>query len=248
MVLRKSLQIFISNLPVSLAFGILLVFVALFLQFSNIAISSGSLFLDYGFLKAEPIIILGELLLIALFLAVYSTLVTAIVFSARKDLGGVRFQYYLKEMLEKFALQLFVFYVLFTIILAVLAAVLLGAGVGVNIVNFILFIAAIAFIFVPQTIVVDEKKAGQSIQYTLYFVKDNPISFLYVVLVSAVLLALIPIVELAFDQFTFASGFISLLLLAFFVLPFLEIVKTHVYMTKYGLVKGRSEFEEKFGI
>ncbi|MFH0714523.1 MAG: hypothetical protein V1847_02025 [Candidatus Diapherotrites archaeon] len=248
MVLRKSLSLYVRNFPIIIAFAVLLVFVLVFLQFSNVFISSGSLFLDYGFLKANPIIILGELLLVAIFLAVYSTLVTAVVFGARKDLGGVRFQYYLKEMLEKFAVQLFAFYLLFTIILALLAALLLGVGISATFVNVVLFLVAIAFIFVPQTIVVDEKKVLQSISYTLNFVKDHPVSFLYAIAISAVLLAIVPLIELFFDQYNYAGGFVALAILALFVLPFIEIVKTQVYMTKFGLVKGRSDFEEKFGI
>jgi len=62
---------------------------------------------------------------------------------------------------------------------------------------------------------------------------------LFIVVISALLLFFIPLIEIAFDQFSFAGRFVSLLLVLVFILPFVEVLKTVVYLTKFELIKIR---------
>src|SRR3989344_7178942 len=129
--LRKTLQLYAANTKVAVVFGVLLVFVALFIQLSNVFASSGSLFFDYNISSQGSLLLIGEIIALAVFLALYAAFVSVIVFSVRGEMSHVRIHFYIQEMLEKFALRIFAFYFLLVAVLSILGFLLLTAGASI---------------------------------------------------------------------------------------------------------------------
>lgn len=242
--LLQTLQLYVANSKVALIFGTLLIFVALFTPFQNVFLSSGSIFFSYSLsdMSAGPLII--ELLFAAVFLGLYALFVTLVVFSVRSEMSSVKLHYYLTEALRKFAWKLAIFYLVSVIGLALIGMVLLQTfGVSIFAVNAILLILSLLFLFGPQSIVIDEDNIIESFQNSIEFMLKRPHAAILTLLLSLALVIVVQFIELYFDQFQFIGGYISVAILLLFVVPFIEVFKTQVYMQKYDLVADLFEFE-----
>lgn len=245
MILRNAFREYAANFRVALAFGLLLLFVPIFLldffQSNNLFFSSGSFFAEYK--VVSPTVLLVELLLCVFFLVFFSFFVSLIVFGVRKDLSKVRVEYYLSEMVQKFTVKIFLFFLLYSMALFAIGFFLVAVlepESGALVASLVLLIVSIFFLFVPQAIVVDEVGVMDAVRESLDFISKNVHSFFTVIVVGSALLAVILLLEFALDflMLRFLPGrFVSVFLMFVFLVPFLEVLKTYLYMFKYDLVK-----------
>lgn len=244
--LGQTLQLYVANSKIAVIFGILLVFVAVFTPFTNLFASSGSIFYAYTTGGLSLVEIAIEVAFAAIFLGIYALFVTLVVFSVRREMSAVRLDYYVSDALRKFAWKLFVFYLISIIGLAALGTILIQIfGVNVLLVNLILFVLSLLFLFGPQSIVIEEDDVFQSFQNTIEFMGKKPHSAILAILATFVLVAAVQFIELFFDQYQFIGNYVSILLLLLFVVPFTETLKTQLYMQKYDLVADIFEFEHR---
>ena len=236
-VVRNAFREYLNNFRMALLFGILLVFVLFFVLFSNFFIQSGSIFVEPNLLTISPINLAIQLLAVGVFLLFYSIFVSFIIFNVRDSINHVRTQYYLSEKLHRFTFRLFSYYFALTVLLFVLSGVMLRFGWPLEAIAFIQLVVSFALFFVPQSIVVDERSILLCIFHNFDYMRTNPYIVLRVVIVSIILVLILPLIELAFDQFFFVGRWVSLLLALIFVIPFIEVLKTRAYMFKFGLVR-----------
>ncbi|MBU0662807.1 MAG: hypothetical protein ABH854_04030 [Candidatus Diapherotrites archaeon] len=248
MYITDSFRRYVDNFPTAFAFALLLVFVVLFTQLEGAFISSGSIFLDYGLFKPGPVALVLLLLVSLAFLFFYSVLLTLMIFAIRRDLSRVRLHYYLSERITKFSFKMFRFLALFAIILILIAAVLTQIGVPALLVGILLLAAAVAFLFVPQSIVVDEESLRSSISSNFEFIRAHPGAVLRVLAAGFVIMLILPLLEYLLDLLTLAlnfaplmGNFATLFITFVFVMPYLEVLKTEFYMNKYELVRRSHE-------
>lgn len=235
--LTDSFQRYVDNFPTALAFALLLVFVIIFTQLQGVFVSSGTIFLDYGMLASNPLAAAALLFLAAVFLFFYSILVILIVFAVRRDLSRVKVHYYLTERVQKFAFKLFAFLAVLTIAIFTAFSLLVYAGLPALAINLVLFVLAVAFLFLPQAIVVDEEGLGSSINSNFEFMRKHPGAVLRVFAAGAAIMLALPLAEYAIDMVALVGNFVTLFVALVFVVPYLEILKTEFYMRKYDLVK-----------
>lgn len=228
---------YLHNFKLSLAFGMLMVFVFLFLQFNNVTISSGSIFFLYGSPANNWLILGAEIIAMLLFLAMYAVLVSLTVLAVRRNYSVVKIQYYLREMLQKFFLKLYSFYFFLTLFFVLFAYLSVYLGIPLLVTNVIMLLVSLLFLFVPQVVVIEEEKLRHAIFSNVEFTLSHPREFLTVLAISALLLWVIPYVEFVLDQYFLIGRFISLILIFIFVIPFIEILKTWLYMMKFDLIK-----------
>lgn len=236
----NAFELYKQHLRFSLLFGTLLVFVFFFSMFSNIVFSSGSFFWEYSFFYDGLLVIL-EFIGVLLFLILYSFFVCAIVFLVRKELSNVRVEHYLAEMVHKFAFRLFTFFALFIFGLIITASVLVWLGVPVLIVNLIFLILSSFLLFVPQAIVVDEVSIRYAIIESYEFIVKNRGIFALVAVLGSAMVAVVLCIEYLLDMLSvgiYIGRVVSFFITAFFLIPFIEILKTYTYMHKFGLVHG----------
>ena len=239
---------FIKNLKACLSFGILLVFVFLFLLLPNIQVSAGTMIFDYG-LAANPLVLILEVILLLVFIMFFSIFSTLVIFGVRKEMSAVKISYYLREMLQRFAWKMFGFYALLTFGSIVIA--LIGVQLSLwfhpfafYLANGIIFVVSLALIFVPQAIVIDETDIRQGIENNFAFIKKNPGAFVLVAVTALVLLGLMPLLEFVADTLFYAGRFVALIVTLLLIVPFLEIVKSHEYMERFELVKSTHRLKE----
>lgn len=243
MLLEGILRNYMRNLKVSLLFGLLLIFVSFFSIFQNTAFTSGTVFVEYNALQ-NPLSFAIELLIILAYLVFFSLFISLIVLAVRKELSKVRIEYYLTEMVQKFTLKIFWFYLIFSVASIVLASAFISAGIPPILINLILMVVWAAFMFMPQAIVIDERPLIESVEENFYFINKNPRSFALAFVAGLVFVTLLPLIEYALDLMTpglFIGRFVSLFLFLVFVIPFHETLKTYLYMLKFDLIR-RTEF------
>ncbi len=237
MVLGNALRDYRENLKLSIVFGVLLVFVFFFLFFENMFVGSGTIFIEYNLLNLNPLSLILEWAILLIFLAFYSIFVSFIVFNVRNKLAKVKLEYYLSEKIHRFSFSLFKFFAFYVILLFLLSFFLLLIGVNILIINVLLLVVSLLLLFVPQSIVIDEEPIHYCILNNLEFLYKNPKPVIITLIVSIILLALLPLIELLFDVFYLMGKFVSLIILLVFIVPFIEIIKTRYYMQKFTLVK-----------
>ena len=212
-------------------------FVLAFASFPNVFVSSGSIFVDYDLMSAAPFELAAMAGLTALFLLFYSLFISVLVLGVRKNLSKIKLHFYLSEMMQKFTLRVFAFYLLLSFFLFALALVLIQLQVSMLTINLVLLVVSVLLLFVPQAIVIDEEGLRHALVNNFEFLSKNKRASLTVIVVGAFLLALLQLVEFAIDQFVLVGSLVSLLIALVFILPFLEIMKTYLYMLKFDLIK-----------
>ena len=237
MLLANALAEYRNNFKTALVFGLLLVFAPIAFFLGNVFIGSGTVFLDYNLALVNPLLLLPALAFGIVYLLFYSFFVSIIIFSVRKDLSTLRFHYYLRDMIHKFAWKVFVFYLILFLVLFFIGTILFFFNAPAALAAVILLVISSALLFVPQAIVVDEERISSSVQRNFEFIAQNLGSFAYVFLTAMILLGILQAVELAFDFFSMIGGYVSLVISLVFIVPFIEILKTYVYLLKYDLVK-----------
>jgi len=248
MIYLYALEHFVKNFKACLSYGILLVFVFLFLLLPNTQVSAGTMIFDYS-LAANPLVLVLEAILLLAFIMFYSIFTTLVIFGVRKEMSAVKISYYLREMLQRFAWQVFGFYALlsFSFILIALVGIQLAILVHPALfyaANAVMFLIAISLVFVPQAIVIDETDVAQGLANNFAFIKHNPGAFVLVFLTGAILLGLVPLLEYAADTFFYAGRFVALVVTLLLIVPFLEIIKSHEYMERFELVKSTHRLKE----
>jgi len=239
-----------TNFKTALSFLILGAFIVIFQEFPNIFITSGALFLDYNFINTNLFVFLAEIVALIAFILLYSVFITIVIFAVRKEMSHVKLEYYLREMINRFSFRIFKFYVIYFAALALIASILINFGTPFfdNIfllVNLLMLIFSLSFLFVPQAIVVDEKNLKESVYNNFDYMKEHPRDVIYVVIFSIMLIGILPLIEFAFDTFYFIGRYVTVFIAMLFVIPLIEILKTHMYMMKYELIKSTHRIRRK---
>jgi hypothetical protein len=237
MVIFKALEEYRKNMVTTMVFLLLGLFVLAFSLFAGTYLSSGTVFLEYNLFSSNPIEAFAQIVLAVLYLAFFAVFLVVMIFAVRQSMAKVKFATYLRDFVPKFSFELFEFLLVFSVVFFLLGYALVSVGVPVVLVAFLFFVAAALLSFVPQSIVVDELAWIDAVPQSLHFFFSNIGLVLFVLAVSVVLIAVLPFIELFFDQFWFIGRFVSLVLLLVFVLPFIETLKTVSYLSKYDLIR-----------
>ncbi|MEK6820931.1 MAG: hypothetical protein AABY11_00845 [archaeon] len=234
-----------SNLKLSLSFSILLVFVFFFLRFGNMALFNGTVFFDYSFSVISIEIVLAQIIAGVTFIAMYSILLTLLLLSVRNDLSHIKVRYYLREMVQKFFVKMVVYFVALSALFVIVVSLGLWAGVPVVWLNLLLLVLSLSLIFVPQSLVIDEKPILEAVQTNWYVIRSHPKDFFLVLVLGTVLVSILPLLEAWIDSFIYAGRYVTILLMFVVIIPFLEILKTILYMNRFELVRGHEYAKKK---
>ena len=237
--LKEAFVHYRNNFSIAIAFALLLVFILPFSLIANINIESGTSALDYSLLVSNPTNMVIATATALLFVLFYSIFTSLIIFAVRKDMVKIKIHYYLTQKIEKFSLKIFVFYAALFLSLFVLNAMLIQLGVPAIAGVAISFLITILFLFVPQSIVIDELSIRSAIQSNFDFMKKNPAVIGYVLLTGIIVITIVNVIEYVLDYFFFVGRFITPVIVLTFAVPYIECIKSIAYMKKYELVKAK---------
>ncbi|MBI2446060.1 hypothetical protein HYV43_06750 [Candidatus Micrarchaeota archaeon] len=203
----------------------------IFLRYGSIPVGS-SLF-EFAFTAA--------VFLVSLVLASFAISAVNVVIRSQRTLNLMT--HYESSRIEHATFRLF--FVLLAATLVILAANLLlldmHANWGGQLVplqpfwgSLVSFIVSAAILFVPQAIAVDDASVPQALRKSVSFVLTRPKYFLLFLVGGSVLLLLND--ALFLTVLPGQARLASLLVMAFLIVPFLEVVKTQIWLSKYALI------------
>ncbi len=227
-----ALKKYMQNIKLVFATSLLLIF-TLFLVNPLFSISGGSLNITYNLLNQDALIIILTLIAFVAIIFAYSLLQAIIVYRVEREYDFE--SKYSKELRRPF-IELFKFNVSFYLLLYLALCFLFDFGLLNNIfINIVLLVITILFWFIPQIIVMEKQSAEYALVINLNYIRKNWIYFVYLFLTVFILLLITYIIDVLFG--VFAGPIIATAFFVMFVIPFIEILKTEVYLDKYHLLK-----------
>lgn len=103
----------------------------------------------------------------------------------------------------------------------------------------IFLVIALLLWFVPQVIIMEKESIGASIVISAKYWKRNWFFMISLFVAAFLLMFLTYIIEIALGNVV--GPIVSLFLFVIFIIPYIEILKTEVYLNKYRLLKPRNQ-------
>jgi hypothetical protein len=223
---------YVSNIKLVFATSLLLIF-TLFLVNPLFSLSGGSLNLTYELLNQDPLIIILTLVAFIAIVFAYTLLQTIVVYKMGREYD---FENKNSREIKKPFIELLKFNISFYLLLYVALCILFDFGLVNNVfVNIALFIITLLFWFIPQIIIMEKQNAEHSVVLNLNYIKKKPVYFVYLFVTTFILTLFTYIIDVVFG--VFAGPIIAMVFFVMFVIPFIEILKTEVYLDKYDLLK-----------
>ncbi len=239
-VLKRTFEEFSENFRVALSFAVLFIFVVLFVFFDQFFLSSGTVFLS---LDTNLLALIG-LLVGLVFLYAFSFFVSLCVYTIQRDIHHLSLDDYWNVLMKDASLKIFLFYLLFSVVFYILSLV------GLFYAQFLVLIAMIIIsalvMYVPQSIVLEEKSIGASIDESISFWVANPIVSLGIVAISSVLLFVILLIEFVFDLLALPGIIVSFALVLIILIPFVEQMKSYAFILKNDLIRAPEVHKASF--
>lgn len=232
LIFTKAIDEYKNNLKVMLSFGILFLFLILFVYFEQFFLSTGTVLFNYDF---NLFSIIAFLFMVA-FLYAFSFFIALTVYSVKRDVQKTVFDKYWNDLLKKASVKIFLFYV----ILALVSFIVFELGfmfANILIPMIFVFLLFSLLMYVPQSIVLDEKSIFESIFESIKFwVLNFKLSFA-IILFSSIMIFVFSLIEWGLEVFNL-PGFIFTFIFTFiFLVPFMEQTKSYAFVLKFNLIK-----------
>jgi hypothetical protein len=236
---ERTFKVYKNIIPFTVVFGIFVLASLLLLPWVSSYVNAGAGFIRFSSLIYDVTIPQLAVFLLAgftslLFLAVFISLImTTIKMLETLDIFGVRKILSIFPTYVSRVLMLLLFLSVFSIGIGIMLDLF---SVPKFIVQVILIGIWLPFLFAPQILVLEDFSISRAIEDSFLFLKRSPSSFIAYIFVATLLLAVVTAIETTLSQFMFwESKIISLVLVSMFVLPFLQVLATELYILRYPL-------------
>ncbi len=201
-------------------------------------VSLSGIFLRYGSIRSDLLSVEAAFIVLvflaSLLLFSFGLVGINLVIKSQRTL--LKLTHYEQEKIEQHTFQLFTVFLLVFVVSFLANLVLYDAGLASSFGLLISLGLAFAILFAPQAMVLEEMGVVNSIKRSLslcFWRAGDLIAFL---LVSTFLLLGVTFVFLQFADFHIAR-YLAVLVNAVILLPFLEVLKTQLYLSKYTLLR-----------
>jgi len=232
-----SFKKYVENYRIVFITTVLFVFV-LFIINPVFSLFGGSLNLSYNLFTAYPDDIVSSLLAVLIMLFIYSVLQTMIIFKVGNTYCISR-ELEFKDIKKPFY-RILSFNWIYFLVLYFLSLVLYKLNLFNNIITqLILFIVTVFLWFVPQIVVMENQGVLNSIYISITYWKNNWFHLITLLVASFALVFIAMVLDAIFVGIT--GTIISVIFMVLFVIPYIEIIKTEIYLNKYKLLKPRHQ-------
>ncbi len=232
LIFLRAIEEYKNNLKVMLSFGILFVFLILFIYFEQFLLSTGTVIFSYNF---NIFSIIGFLFAL-LFLYVFSFFISLTVYSVKRDVQKTVFDDYWNDLLKKASVKIFIFYVL----LSILTFAIFEIGFftfNLFIPVLLVFVIFSLLMYVPQSVILDEKSLIDAMLESIKFwILNYKISFAIVIFAS-IAIFIFSLIEWVLEIFLLPGIMLSFILTFIFLVPFVEQAKSYAFVLKFNLIK-----------
>jgi hypothetical protein len=231
-IFNRAVEEYQNNIKVMFSFGVLLVFLVLFVFFEQFFVSSGTVFILFN----ESILAIVGLLVGIIFLYFFSFFVSLTIYSVRRDVQSMSFDEYWNNLMKKASLKIFVFYLILAVIIFVLSWIGLFFGVQV-ITSIICFVLAAILMYVPQSIILDEANTRFAILESINFFFKNFVVSAAIIIIGFIVLTVLVTIEFLLELIGLPGMIVSLVIILIVLVPFLEQMKSYAFVLKCDLIK-----------
>jgi len=212
----------------------LLPFVSTYLSGGAGFVRFTSLIFDLNLLELLIVIVifLASLLLMSLFVV---SVVSIVKFKETLDHIGFK---KVALLFSKHIFRVFVFFIVMAFISVGFGTLLTWIGLPSIIIQTLIFIFLVLFIFTPQIMVLENFPLVVSMEDSVKFIFDQPLSIIWYILFGSISLFLITLLEVNLaSYFVWEHKVIILLLVTFILLPMLQIFAALLYVRRYGVAR-----------
>jgi hypothetical protein len=232
-----SFKKYIENYKIAFSYSILFIFL-LFIIDPFISMFGGTLNLSYNLMNGHIVNILLVFLTVFVLTFIYSLLQTILIYKIGKDYSFAETIPFKK--IKKVFYKLVRYNFSFFLIMFLISVILFDLNLLNNyITQIILLIIAVLLWFVPQVIVLENEDVLKSIYLSGLYFKRNWFHFITLFLCSFILILITSLLDILIPSI--GGTIISSLFLIVFTIPFIEILKTEIYLNKYNLLKPRHQ-------
>ena len=231
-IFNRAVEEYKNNIKVMLSFGVLLVFLVLFVFFEQFVVSSGTAFILFN----ESILAVVGLLVGLIFLYFFSFFISLTIYSVRRDVQSMSFDEYWTNLMKKVSLKIFVFYLILSVIIFVLSWIGLFFGIQI-ITSIICFVLAAILMYVPQSIVLDEASTKFAIHESISFFFKNFVVSAAIIIIGFVVLTVLVTIEFLLELLGLPGMIVSLVLVLIVLVPFIEQMKSYAFVLRCDLIK-----------
>jgi hypothetical protein len=207
-------------------------------KFENFVSLSG-IFLRYGSIQTDitPLDALLTIVVFLLSLAIFSYTLVAINLVIKSQRTLKRLTHYEHEKIESNTIRMFTVFLGVFVITLLLNLLLYDYGLTGSIGLFLSALISLIIIFVPQALVVDDLNITHALYMSVSVIFRRFPYFLAFLFIAAFLILLNTAIFLELAATVQFARYLAVLVNAIIILPFLEVMKVQIYLSKYTVLK-----------
>ncbi|MEM0372529.1 MAG: hypothetical protein QXO69_01670 [archaeon] len=239
--ISKTNRIYLSTLNLIVYFSVFiffsLVLLPLFSSYVNVGgalVRFSSIYKDINPVTALILLLVG--LISVLSLSFFISAIVSVV-KLRETLDHVKFNKAVSTF-TRYVAKVFMFFILLSAASITAGVLLTLLGAPAFLTQLILFIVWIPFMFTPQVLIIEDMGIIDSMTDSLAFVKKFPKALvLYFSTGFVFVLALLLLETFLGQYFVWEHKIPSIILLSLFVVPYLQMLATELYIMRYAVSK-----------
>ncbi len=235
--LEVTFKKYFENYKIILSLSILFLFL-LFLINPIFSIYGGNLNVSYNILSQAPGDIILTIISCLVLIFVYSLIQTVLIYRIGSEYR-ISDRVQLRDIKAHF-IKLTKFNWIFFLLIYGISVTLYDLFLLNNIVvSFIILVISLLFWFVPQVIIMEKEAIGTSMIVSAKYWKRGWFFMISLFVAAFILMFLTYVIDIALGHVM--GPIISTLIFVIFIIPFIEILKTEIYLNKYRLLKPRHQ-------
>jgi len=228
-IIKIAAESYIKYFYVAIGFALSLLALITALASESFDVFSGDL--SYIFLPSNPNIVL-VLLSILFATLIQSFFISFLIFFVRRDIQHRYDKTHVVEVLRELVWKILLFNLIMNLVLFVFYLIFRVLNIGF-IMPLILIVVSLLTFYVNQSIIIDERGIFAALHLSLEFLIAEKFRTFAIILFLAIIYIIISLLS-----FYIPSGYIvGIILTHIFLIPFTEILKTSVYMTKFKIIE-----------
>jgi len=221
------------SVPFLLAFAIpLLSPMPTYISLGATFLRTGSMFVDLTYFDVGLIFVSS---LASIFLISFATVSINLVIKSQRTMTNISTE--VMEGIEKYTMTIFLLYTLSLVLSLVVLLVSYEYQAEGLTTPLFSFLVSLVLFYVPAAIVIDELRLTEAMRMSLYMIRNKFVLFLLWLILGFLILTVLDIFFVFLASYVTWSRYVMLVLNSLIVMPFLVILQTQMYLTKYTILK-----------
>ncbi len=235
-IIQHTIQAYTKNINLVLIFSIPLLIaflIPLFVQIPTFP-AAGSMYLRTGSLPDLNLYNIGLMLfsyLVSLYLISLAIVNINLIIKSERTSLNIK-----KEVLKRMGtstLNVFLLYISFTLILFIIQLLTYRIGMQNILAPILSLLASLPFFYAPAALVIDDLSPEKAIKSSIQHIKRKWVDFIFFLIIGFILLSVMTSIILNFGG---TQSLLGVILNSIIIVPFLVVMQTQIYISKYSLL------------